>query len=83
MYQLEIYLKGVEDPVFATGTEEDYILICERLGDKFIVTLDNDGEELTVLLKDAYVVYKTPIEDDELQKFIDAKWSFEEEDKHD
>lgn len=64
-YEVEIYIKGEERPIYALATGEDLEIMSEYLGEKCLVELEQDfGGRLIITLKDAYYYQFKPIETD-------------------
>lgn len=79
-YEVEIWFKGVDDPVYCTATEEELNTLDEYIGQKCVLSFSDDwGGTTTVYLQDVYA-YNTKkmavqeegkyILDDELTHYI-------------
>ena len=80
MYSFEIYFKGVDEPVYANGTQEQYEQIIEYLGAKCVLTFEDDwGCEVSIHLKDAYAVYKKEIKEaiEPLEDELEIRYIFD------
>ena len=54
-YEVEIWFKGVDDPVYCTATEEELSALGEFIGQKCLLGFSDDrGGVTTVYLKDPY-----------------------------
>ena len=79
-YEVEIWFKGVDDPVYCTATEEELNTLGEQIGQKCVLSFSDDwGGIITVYLKDAYAYNSKSmavqeegkdISDDELKHYI-------------
>lgn len=79
-YEVEIWFKGVDDPVYCIATEEELNTLDEYIGQKCVLSFSDDwGGTITVYLQDVYA-YNTKnmavqeqgkdISDDELKHYI-------------
>lgn len=67
-YEVEIWFKGVDDPVYCTATEEELNTLGEYIGQKCVIDFSNGwGGTITVYLKDAYAYNskKTAVQEDD------------------
>ena len=54
-YEVEIWFKGVDDPVYCTATEEELSTLDEYIGQKCVLSFSDDwGNTITVYLQDVY-----------------------------
>lgn len=79
-YKVEIWFKGVDDPVYCTVTDEELDTLGEYIGQKCVLSFSDDwGGVITVYLKDAYAYNSQKvavqednksISDDEIKHYI-------------
>lgn len=79
-YEIEIWVKGVDDPIYCTATEWELNTLGEQMGQKCVLSFIGEwGGIITVYLKDVYAYSSKKkavqeegkdISDDELTHYI-------------
>lgn len=80
MLEFEICIKGVEQGIYAIGTQKEYEQIIEFMGTSTVFGLEDSwGNDVVVSLKDCYAVYVKPSEEDESPDIFAYVYPIEED----